>query len=943
MDNTAATDYKRTLNLPHTDFPMKANLAEREPQILRAWDDLYATVRRACLGRPKFVLHDGPPYANGDIHIGHAVNKILKDFIVKSKTLAGFDAPYVPGWDCHGLPIEHQVEKKYGKVGDKLSATEFRLQCRQYALQQVAGQQKDFIRLGVLADWQKPYLTLQPEFEADIVRAFGRILQNGHIKRGLKPVYWSVVGGSALAEAEVEYHPKTSQAIDVAFPVVDAQSWLNRLGVVVTENRPTSVVIWTTTPWTLPANQAVAVHAEITYVLVAALTQAGKQQLLVAKNLLPAFVARAGLAEVEVLAELTGADLLGLKVIPPFSSIAHAEVQVVAGAHVTDESGTGLVHIAPDHGLEDFEVGQQQGLSMLDLLDDQGVFRASAQTLAGTHVYKADALVIAELQQHNRLLSHKAFEHSYPHCWRTKTPLIYRATPQWFISMEQKGLLFSALNLLPSIQWIPERGQERMHSMLSGSPDWCISRQRTWGVPITLLVHKETGAVHPRMGELIEKIAAQIAVHPHGLEAWHELAVADLLTEADASVYQKTADTLDVWFDSGVTHAAVLERRPELHWPADVYLEGSDQHRGWFQSSLKTACAMRGQAPYRCVVTHGFAVDAQGKKMSKSIGNVVAPQEVMKELGADVLRLWVAATDYTAEMTVSKDILKQVTDYYRRLRNTARFLLANLHDFNPQMHLLAGDQLLALDTWMVQEAEQLQQQIETAYAEFDFLTVYQQVHHFCAQTLGGFYLDIIKDRQYTLAANSVARRSAQTALYHILQALVRWLAPILSFTADEIWRAQPYAPQESIFVQTWYRQWPQSSIQFSTAFWQQVIAVKNAVNKELEKARVQQIIGGSLAADVEIICSKELADCLRQLKNELRFVLITSTAKVTERSSASPDDAEGFEIRVRASSAEKCARCWHHSEDVGRVAQHPSLCGRCVVNVDGAGELRQFA
>jgi isoleucyl-tRNA synthetase len=949
MDNTNKSqthDYKNTLNLPHTDFPMKANLAEREPQILRQWQDLYAQVRAACAGRPKFVLHDGPPYANGDIHIGHAVNKILKDFIVKAKTLSGFDAPYVPGWDCHGLPIEHQVEKQVGKVGEKLSAAEFRLRCREYAAKQVAGQKQDFMRLGIIGDWQHPYLTMQPAVEADIVRAVGRILKNGHLKRGLKPVYWSVVGGSALAEAEVEYHPKTSQAIDVLFPLLDADNWLASVGVN-PNHVPVSLVIWTTTPWTLPANQAVAIHPELPYLLIEAQSVLGQQRLVLAKKLLPTLVQRAGLTDVQVLVDLSADALLPLKVLPPFAEIAHAMVPVLVGMHVTDDAGTGLVHTAPDHGVEDFEVGLRAGIGMLDLLDDQGLFRPTAKGFAGVHVYKADMLVIEQLKQKGCLLSHHAFEHSYPHCWRTKTPLIYRATPQWFISMDQQGLLFGALNAIQSVQWVPARGQERMYSMLSISPDWCISRQRTWGVPLTLLTHRHTGELHPRMPALIEQVAASIAASEQGLEAWYQLDLGDLLPEEEAALYQKIPDTLDVWFDSGVTHASVLERRPELHWPADVYLEGSDQHRGWFQSSLKTAYAMRGQAPYRCVVTHGFAVDAQGKKMSKSLGNVVSPQEVMKELGADVLRLWVAATDYTAEMTVSKPILKQVSDYYRRLRNTARFLLANLHDFDPQFNLLPGDQLLALDQWLVLEAKQLQQQIEVAYDAFNFLTVYQQVHHFCAQTLGGFYLDIIKDRQYTLSANSPARRSAQTAMYHILQAMVRWIAPIISFTADEIWQAQPWISAEqksqTLFAQTWYRQWPSIDSKFSSAFWMQVMAVKNAVNKELEKARVQQLIGSSLAADVEITGSKELTDCLLQLKDELRFVLMTATARVTERLGSSPDDAEGFEIRIRASSAEKCARCWHHCVDVGSVAEHPTLCVRCVDNIIGPGENRQFA
>ncbi|MGB5324322.1 MAG: isoleucine--tRNA ligase, partial [Pseudomonadales bacterium] len=739
--------YKHTLNLPKTGFPMKANLAQREPARLKSWYEkkIYQQIRKKFSGREKFILHDGPPYANGDIHIGHAVNKILKDIVVKAKTLQGFDAPYVPGWDCHGLPIEHKVETKVGKAGTKLSFAAFREKCRAYAKRQVDGQRKDFIRLGVLGDWDRPYLTMDFATEANIVRALGTIIERGHLVRGFKPVYWSVVGSSALAEAEVEYQDKQSFAIDVAFAVDDIAKVKAAVPGLAGEGE-VSVVIWTTTPWTLPANQAVALHPELEYaVLACKLECAGGNpvRLLLAEALVEQVAARYRLQEWNIVGRCKGSELEGLQLKHPFYERI---VPVVLGEHVTTEAGTGCVHTAPDHGMDDFQVGLRYGIGTLNLVDANGIYSDATEIFSGQHVYKVDQPIVDLLRERGRLCAEEKITHSFPHCWRTKTPLIFRATPQWFISMSEKGLLDAAQKACDSVQWVPGWGRARIDAMLASSPDWCISRQRTWGVPLTLFVHRQSQELHPDSVALIEQVAQKIALQ--GIEAWFDLDPAELLGD-DADAYEKVTDTLDVWFDSGVTHYSVLQQRAELQNPADLYLEGSDQHRGWFQSSLKTAIAMYGKPPYKAVLTHGFTVDAEGKKMSKSAGNIVAPQSVMNELGADVLRLWVAATDFSSEMSVSDEILKRVADSYRRIRNTARFLLSNLEGFDPAQHLLPADELLLLDRWIISRAAQLQKIIVDAYNEYQFHLVYQKVHNFCVVELGGIYLDIIKDRQYT--------------------------------------------------------------------------------------------------------------------------------------------------------------------------------------------------
>ena len=934
------TDYKPTLNLPDTAFPMRGNLPQREPQRLAQWYemDLYSRIREVSAGRPKFILHDGPPYANGSIHIGHAVNKVIKDMIIKSKTLSGFDAPYTPGWDCHGLPIEHKVETMIGKAGEKVPYRAFRQKTREYATAQIAGQKEDFKRLGVLGDWDNPYLTMNFKTEADTVRALGKIIENGHLVKGYKPVYWSVVGKSALAETEVEYQDKTSTAIDVRFTFVD-QAKVN--GLFGTDKPGVSLVIWTTTPWTIPANQAVSLNAELDYSLVEVHLEDCVDYQVLATAMVEDIMQRWGVDKYEVLGTVNGKALELLQLKHP---VYDREVPVILGDHVTTDAGTGAVHTAPDHGMEDFVVGQAYGLSTMNLVQADGVYTDAAGEFAGVHVYKADGPVCEALEREGKLVHLKRFQHSYPHCWRTKTPLIYRATPQWFISMEKKNLKADAMDAIKGVQWFPDWGQNRIESMVEGSPDWCVSRQRTWGSPITLFTHKQTGEIHPRSVELIEEIAKHI--EEGGIDAWFELDAEALLGD-EAKDYDKVTDTMDVWFDSGVTHHSVLRQVDSLHFPADMYLEGSDQHRGWFQSSLKTSIAINGVAPYKQVLTHGFTVDEKGYKMSKSLGNVVAPQSVNDKLGADILRLWVASTDYSGDMAVSDQILQRTADSYRRIRNTARFLLSNLNGFDPKDAVPASE-MMALDRWAVDAALRLQKRVEDAYNSYRFLEVYQAVHNFCVAELGGFYLDIIKDRQYTTQANSLARRSCQTALYHIAEALVRWIAPITSFTADEINEVLPGERADSVMLLTWYEGLfaLADDDAFGRDYWARVMKVKEAVNKCLEDARNEKLVKASLGAEVTLYVDDALKADLDRLGDELRFVLITSTATLKPLSDAGDSRetlVDGLKVAVKASEHAKCARCWHHREDVGQHAEHEELCGRCIENVEGEGEQRSFA
>jgi isoleucyl-tRNA synthetase len=910
---------------------MKANLAQREPATVKRWQeaDLYGELRKAREGAPKFVLQDGPPYANGDIHIGHAVNKILKDIIVKSKTISGFDAPYVPGWDCHGLPIEQQVEKKIGRVGNKVDAAGFRQKCREYAGKQVEKQKTDFVRLGVLGDWDNPYLTLDPKFEANQLRAFSQMIERGHLQAGHKPVHWCFDCRSALAEAEVEYKDKTSPAIDVRFTAVDAAAVAAAFGV--DTSLAVSVVIWTTTPWTLPANQAVALNAELEYVLLECDLGAGPEALVLAQGLVDDVLARWGVEDSTVLGRCPGSALEGQQMQHPLED---RQVPVILGDHVTLDAGTGAVHTAPGHGVEDYNAGRHYDLPVEHGVRGDGVFSDHVPHVAGQHVLKANPAVIEVLSERGALVKHVEFEHSYPHCWRHKSPVIFRATPQWFISMDAADLRKDAQAEIKNVTWLPEWGQERIDGMVENRPDWCISRQRTWGVPVALFVHKDTGALHPNSAELMKQAADK--VETGSIDAWFDLDPAELLGD-EADDYEKVTDILDVWFDSGVVHHCVGEARDELTRPADLYLEGSDQHRGWFQSSLLTSVAMTGKAPYREVLTHGFTVDKDGRKMSKSIGNVVAPQKVMNSLGADVLRLWVSATDYRNEMTVSDEILNRVADSYRRMRNTLRYLLSNLDGFDPAEHAVEADEMLELDRWLLLEAGKLQDKVKDAYERYEFHSIYQDVHRFCSVDLGGFYLDVLKDRVYTLAADSKARRSGQTAMYHVAEAMLRWLAPILSFTADEAWAFLPGQREGSVFAATW---WSIPSVsnagELGESGWQALREAREVVSKSLEEARNAGDIRGSLDAKVTIEAEGEAFAAMQTLGDELRFVFITSDAELI---------AGKGEIKatVSASSAEKCERCWHRREDVGQHSDHPTLCGRCVENIDGAGEQRLFA
>ena len=929
-------DYKKTLNLPDTPFPMRGDLARREPAMLKSWQEkkLYQKIRTVSQGRPKFILHDGPPYANGDIHIGHAVNKILKDIIIKSKTLSGFDAPYVPGWDCHGLPIEHQIEKKHGK---HLPANEVRQLCRVFAQQQVDRQKADFIRLGVLGDWEHPYLTMNHTTEAGIIRALGKVYQNGHLYQGQKPVNWCIDCGSALAEAEVEYENKRSPAIDVGFEAVNERDLLAAaMQIQIPADVRVFAVIWTTTPWTLPANQAICVHPEFEYHLVST----ARGWLLLASELMNSCLTRYQL-EGEMVASCKGSALEGVLLHHPF---ANRTVRIICGRHVTLEAGTGLVHTAPAHGLDDYFVGQQYGLPSDSPVKGDGKFAEQTPLVGGMFVWKANDVVIETLQAGGNLLCVETIEHSYPHCWRHKTPIIFRATPQWFIGMQQpagshsekKSLRDLALHAVELTQFYPAWGRARLEAMIKNRPDWCISRQRNWGVPMALFVHKETQALHPRTRELLEKVAK--LVEQQGIEAWFNLDIAELLGE-EAQHYQKLTDTLDVWFDSGTTHETVLKADPQLRHPADLYLEGSDQHRGWFQSSLLTGCAIDGRAPYSALLTHGFVVDGQGYKMSKSKGNVIAPQKIVGTLGADILRLWVASTDYSGELSISDEILKRTVETYRRVRNTLRFLLANLADFNPVADSLPSQEWMEIDRYMLVSTEALQDELVRFYERYEFHQIVTRLHHFCSEDLGGFYLDILKDRLYTTQADGVPRRSAQSALYHIVHSLARLFAPILSFTAEEVWQQLSESTEDSIFLQTWHSFPAQPhDAQALVQRWQQLRELRARVLKQLEDARIQGKIGSSLAAVVEIHVAEENYALLKSLGDDLRFVLITSEVHL-QRVDTVAEEA----VIVTASTHQKCERCWHYRQDVGSVPDHPTLCSRCASNLSGPGECRHYA
>ena len=936
-------DYKHTLNLPDTPFPMRGDLPKREPQWVAAWQEkkLYQQIRAICAGRPKFILHDGPPYANGDIHIGHAVNKILKDIIIRSKTLAGFDVPYVPGWDCHGMPIEIQIEKTHGK---NIPREQVQKLARAYAGEQIERQKKDFIRLGVLGEWDNPYLTMNFKTEAAEIRALAAMMRRGFVYRGLKPVNWCFDCGSALAEAEVEYQDKKSPAIDVAFPVVERDKLAAAFGLSELPAGEARAVIWTTTPWTIPGNQALNVHPELTYNLV----QTEQGCLVLAADLQEACLARYGLSGSTV-ASCPGAALERIAFRHPLYDRLSP---VFVADYVSLDAGTGIVHSAPAYGLDDFHTCKQYGMHNEDILtpvQGDGSFAADLLFFGGMNVWKANPVIVDKLAEVGALLKHATIEHSYMHCWRHKTPLIYRATSQWFVRMdapdvdsqgvaatEQAGhtLREAALQGVEDTAFYPAWGKNRLQAMIANRPDWCISRQRNWGVPLPFFTHKATGELHPNTLELMEAVAKR--VEQGGIEAWAQLDAAELLG-ADAADYVKTTDILDVWFDSGTTHMSVMRgsHGDQLTWPADLYLEGSDQHRGWFHSSLLTGAAIDGRAPYKALLTHGFVVDGKGHKMSKSKGNVIAPQQVSDKMGADILRLWVAATDYSGELNISDEILKRVVEAYRRIRNTLRFLLANVSDFDPASDMLPVGEWLEIDRYALALTRQLQQTCTADYDKFEFHHVVQALQTFCSEDLGGFYLDILKDRLYTTGEKSRARRSAQSSLWHIVHAFTRLLAPITAFTAEEVWGILTGNADDSVLLHTWHELPAQDGEAALLAKWGLIRDVRMDVTKALEARREAGEIGAALQATVEIRCSGEKYAALASLGDDLKFIFICSATTLRE------DAAEA--VTATPLGHAKCERCWHVRADVGSDAAHPDLCGRCVSNLHGAGEARQHA
>ena len=952
-------DYKKTLNLPDTPFPMRGDLAKREPLMIKAWQErkLYERIRAASKGRPKFVLHDGPPYANGDIHIGHAVNKILKDIIVKSKSLSGFDAPYVPGWDCHGMPIEIQIEKEFGKG---LGVAEVQQKSRTYAAVQIERQKADFIRLGVFGEWDRPYLTMNFKNEADEIRALGKLIAKGYVYRGLKPVNWCFDCGSALAEAEVEYIDRKDTAVDVGFSFRDFAAIGNAFGGITLKDAPGWIVIWTTTPWTLPANQALNAHPEFEYSLV----ETAKGYLILASDRKEACLQRYGL-EGKAVATCKGSALEKIAFGHPFYDRSSP---VYLAEYVTLETGTGIVHCAPSYGIEDFNSCRAHGMKddeILTPVQGNGRYSEALPLFGGLNIWKANPQIVETMREKGALFHEQAELHSYMHCWRHKSAIIYRATTQWFAGMEAvpgyrgvkpaETLRTTALRGVEATTFYPDWGKARLHGMIANRPDWTLSRQRQWGVPMPLFIHKETRELHPRTLELLETIAKR--VEHTGIEAWQQVDSNELLG-VEADQYEKIRDTLDVWFDSGSTHETVLRgsHQDVLQFPADLYLEGSDQHRGWFHSSLLVSCMINGVAPYRALLTHGFVVDGKGRKMSKSMGNVIAPQKVLDTLGADILRLWVGQTDYSGELSISDEILKRVVESYRRIRNTLRFLLANIADFEPKAHALPVDEWLEIDRYAWVMTQDLQAAMVPSemgskepqspgyYGRYEFLNVVQKLQAFCSEDLGGFYLDVLKDRLYTAGADSRARRSAQNALYHMTQTLVRLMAPVLSFTANEVWETL-HGADSSVFEQTWYQFPAPKDAANLRGRWQKLRALRSDVLKLLEDLRIAGKIGSSLAGEVDLYADGENHALLSSFDDDLRFAFITSRATVNRGGDAAAvaTALEGVTVKVSATTYTKCERCWHYRADVGADAAHADICGRCVANLFGAGEPRVHA
>ena len=945
-------DYKNTLNLPDTPFPMRGDLPRREPAWVAQWQEkkVYQAIRDASRGRPTFLLHDGPPYANGDIHIGHAVNKILKDIIVKSRNMAGFDAAYVPGWDCHGMPIEIQIEKKFGK---HLPVAEVQAKARAYALEQIERQKKDFERLGVLGDWNRPYLTMNFSNEANEIRALGRILEKGYVFRGLKPVNWCFDCGSALAEAEVEYADRKDPAVHIAFPFADRPALAKAFGL--PEVDAGAIVIWTTTPWTIPSNQALNIHPEFKYALVRVSPAPATGSLLIlAADRVEACLKEWGL-EGEIIAQCVGLALDKITFTHPLAEVDQGYRRVspiYLGDYVTLDTGTGVVHSAPAYGVEDFQSCKANGMQDADIINPvmgDGRFVPSLPMFGGLNIWAANPKIVEALSSAGTLLKTEPHSHSYMHCWRHKTPIIYRATSQWFAGMDvhpvdgDVTLRQSALAAIDATAFYPAWGRARLHAMIANRPDWTLSRQRQWGVPMAFFIHKETGALHPNTPALLEEVAKR--VEKNGIEAWQAIEPADLLGN-DAKDYEKNRDTLDVWFDSGTTHATVLGgpdnqhqgSHGELTWPADMYLEGSDQHRGWFHSSLLTGCMLSGRAPYKSLLTHGFVVDGQGRKMSKSVGNVIAPQKVSDSLGAEILRLWVASTDYSGELTISDEILKRVVESYRRIRNTLRFLLANLADFDASADIVAVADMLEIDRYALSMTAQMQAEVLSHFEKYDFHPAMSRLQHFCSEDLGAFYLDVLKDRLYTSAPRSLARRSAQTALLHITQTLLKLMAPVLSFTAEEAWdilissalKSSSDIGRLTIFTECFHTMPAVSGAQELEQRWTRLREIRALVMRRLEDLRSAGSIGSSLQGEVDLTASGNDLALLQSVADQLPFIFIVSRVGVH----AGTGD---LDISIAPSTHQKCERCWHWRDDIGQDPVHPHICGRCVDSLNEAG------
>ena len=921
-----ATNYRDTLNLPETELSMKAGLPRKEPEILSFWNDidLYNKIRKLNDGNERFILHDGPPYANGPIHLGHSVNKILKDITIKSKTLSGYDAPYVPGWDCHGLPIELNVEKKHGRRSEVVSDKKlFQEACKEYALTQIDKQKEDFIRLGVFGEWENPYRSLDSTFEADVVRALGKIFEKGHIHKGEKPVNWCQDCGSALAEAEVEYMDKVSKSIDVSFKVSD--KYVSKVNEVFNQINIDNIsfVIWTTTPWTIPSNVAVCINPDLNYALV----KKDHAFIIIAEEMVDSCGLR-WKSDMEIISVVKGSSFGNIELQHPF---INRKSILLEGDHVTTEAGTGCVHTAPAHGLDDFNICKKNNIEVYKALNARALFTSDFDFIEGLPPLKADEKIIQKLSDVHALVSVENYDHSYPHCWRHKTPLIFTATAQWFISMNKANLLSDAKEVVDSVNWEPSWGLQRINSMLNDRPDWCISRQRNWGVPITLVINKETGEIHPDQDKLFIKFADLI--EKEGISAWSSLDLSEYIDDYDQ--YIKVTDSLDVWFDSGVTHFAVTDDRFGKDTVADLYLEGSDQHRGWFQSSLLTSMAMNNRAPYKSVLTHGFVVDENGRKQSKSLGNVVSPQKVWDSLGADILRLWVASTDFRSEMVASDEILKRVSDQYRRIRNTLRFVLGNLHDFSNKDSIEMKDQV-ELDKWIINASKELEENVLKDYESYSYHTAVQKIHNFCVNELGGIYLDIVKDRLYTTGKNSNARRSCQTSLDYICNILVRLIAPILSFTAEEIWQTHPSLKNqsESIFLDRYGYKDISIEGSITSEDWSRIFEIKDLVNQSIEKMRSENSIKGSLDSIVNLNLKEDDYNLLNKIGDELHFIFISSDAKINK--------ADNFSIDISVSEDPKCSRCWHRCSSVGTIEGHEEACSRCVENIENDGELRHF-